>query len=158
MVLELSTERVEALLDGAVASAIRNAREAARISASATGLALIGVAVGTYTAKHKGAYPPDLRALVKERMLGRAALVSPLSGKQAYVYIRPPAKLESSKSAETVMAYEDPASHGRKHTDVLFVDRHVWRVAVDQRFHDLVKQAQAASEQAYRRESKGGGT
>ncbi len=149
LVLDLPPEKLDALLDGPVASAVRAERDRQRAHASSTHLRVIGAAVNTYKGRHDGTYPPDLAALIREGILGKRLLEGPRTGKRGYVYIRPPAGLGAEEAGRTPMVYEDPATHGRKQTHVLFADRHVERMTVDERFGDLVEQAKAASAKAY---------
>jgi len=149
LVLHLPPQKFNALLEGPIASAIRADMRLSQLKAYRTRLLFIGAAVNTYSRKHDGAYPPDLHAMVTEKMLSKRVLVSPMSGKREYVYIRPPGGMTREASAQFVMIYEDPAAHGLKETHVLFADRKVRLMTVDQRFADLVKQAEAASKKAY---------
>lgn len=158
LVLNLPPPKLTALLEGPIAAAIRADMRFGQHEAYRTRLLVIGAAVSAYRRKHDSAYPPDLRAMVAEKMLSGRMLVSPMSGKPTYVYIRPPVGMTGEAAAQCVVIYEDPAAHGLKETHVLFADRKVRLMTVGDRFGALVKQAREASGKAYPQDSKDGGS
>jgi hypothetical protein len=148
--LHLSTDKIDALLEGPVASALRAKMRRTQHRAYRSRLLVIGAAVRTYGRKHDGAYPPGLEAMVTEKMLSDHAMVSDRSGKRMYIYIRPPAGMTPQQASQFVMIHEDPAAHDSKEVHVLFADQKVQRMKVDAKLADLLKQSQAASKKAYR--------
>jgi hypothetical protein len=148
--LHLSTEKINALLEGPVASALRAKMGRTQHRAYRSRLLAIGAAVRTYGRKHDGAYPGDLETMVTEKMLSDHAMVSDRSGKRMYIYIRPPAGMTPEQASRFIMIHEDPAVHDSKQVHVLFADHKVQRMKVDAKLADLLKQSQAASKKAYR--------
>jgi len=150
LTLRLAQEQADLLLSRIIGPALLRARGQARQTISMSNLREIGKGIVIYAAGHKDAYPASLEALLKEGVIPEQLLISPLSDKKAYVYVRPPApRSRRGERGNRVMAYEDPSTHGRKKTAVLFVDTHVQLMRVNERFWNLVKEAKAASEKAY---------
>lgn len=118
---------------------------------STVNLRQIGVALQKYAEDHDGRMPAALEDLVKGRYVDKRVLISPHSGKKAYVYIRPPALKDIADPRRTVVVYEDPAAHGRTKTAVLFVDAHVEQMPVS----DLLKAVIPKPEAVPRPEPKG---
>ena len=108
-------------------------------SLSLSNLKAIGTGIALHKAANRQVPPPDLKVLVAEGMISEETLISPLSGLEAYVYIR----LPDSASSLLILAYEDPATHREQKTVVLFADFHGQRMPVDDKFWELVKQSKA---------------
>jgi len=147
LALQLDSKQVETVLFDLLVPPLRRARMLARLNLSASRLKFVAGAVALYRSANRRAFPPDLDALVSKGELNARSLISPLSRKKAYVYIRPPAgrKIDGG----TVIVYEDPATHKLDKTVVLFANRHVEIMKVDKHFRDIIKKARDASLKAY---------
>jgi type II secretory pathway pseudopilin PulG len=117
----------------------RMSDEVAEESISADNLKAIGTAVSLYRNDHGRVPPPNLDALVAEGILSEEKLISHLTNRKTYVYIR----LPDTASDQLIQAYEDPTTHGLRSTAVLFVDSHVQVIPVDDKFWDLVNKSKA---------------
>ena len=127
--------------------ALGRARQLARESISMANLRHIGLAVALHAGANRDLLPPSLETLVKEGYLTQSVLVSPISGKKAYVYIHLP-RSDLPDASRLVLAYEDPTTHGQRTTAVLFLDGGTRMVRVHPGFWDLVKKSKEMAEKA----------
>ena len=131
--------------------ALGRARESAREAVSMSNTRAIGMGVIMWQADHKDVPPETLEQLIRAGLVAEKALISPLSGTKAYVYIPP-----ADNKWDTIMIYEDPATHGRAKTAAAYADGHGEMVPVDQKFRDQVKRAQENSQKAFGKDGKAG--
>jgi hypothetical protein len=148
LTVHLSTEKINALLKGPVASAIRSEIKTTQRRAYRTRLLVISSVIRAYGRKHDGAYPADLEALVTAKMLDKRAIVSDKSGKKMYIYIRPPKGITPEQAARFIMVHEDPIAIDSNEIHVLFADHNVRNMKVDVMQTDLLKQSRPAAKKA----------
>jgi len=141
LTLVLDREKIDGLLDGVVASAIRRERRNRR---QIDGFSSIRQALRHYRKTHDGVSPPDLQTLIKAKLIGRDDIISPDTGR-TYTYIRPP----KDAQGQTAVVYEDPTPGKLQWTGVLFLDGHIGIFPVDEAFDQLIAEARAASAKAY---------
>ncbi len=141
LTLILDREKIDRLLDGVVASAIRRERGIRR---QRDGFNSIRQALQHYRKTHDGASPPDLQTLIEAKLIGREDIISPDTGR-TYAYIRPP----KDARGQTAVVYDDLAPAKGQRTGVLFLDGHISILPMDKAFDRLIAEARAASEKAY---------
>ena len=154
LTISLDHGGTETLLGGFVPT-LRRARMLARRALSASNLRVVGAALYMHTDDHKGAFPENLQMLVAAKMISARTLISPLSGKKSYIYIRPPARKQIAHQGKRLVIYEDPAVHKQKVTTILFADAHTELRPVNKKFWAMVKAAREASEKAFGKASEG---
>ena len=75
--LNLDQAKVITLIRDSVGPAIQKARGMARRAASASYIRSILAALNMWAADHQGAFPPDLQALIHDKLTGPMILVNP---------------------------------------------------------------------------------
>lgn len=103
---------------------LARARQLSKRSVSAANLKGIGLAMFAYANENNDVFPPDLETLIREGLISRQTLISPLDpdNEQAYIYI--PGQT-ADVDPNNILVYEDPANAGGEGGTALFADGHV---------------------------------
>jgi len=145
LILQLDDRKINHLNKIALLPALQRSRQLAKQAVSMANLNGIGKALMIYGIDHDDRRPATLQVLVENKLIDPKNLISPLTGKAAYIYIRPAPGAPDT----TVVAYEDPATHDMDKTAVLFHGNQVTMAPVDEKFRETVNQAKAQSTAAY---------
>jgi len=145
LIIELNAGRIGELNRTVFLPMLQQSRTLARQAVSAANLRGIGQALAMHAIERGGQRPARLQVLVDAGLLSPKYLLSPLGKQAPYVYIRPPADARD----DTLVAYDDPKSHGMTKTAVLFHDTRVEMLAADDLFTETISHARMMSAAAY---------
>jgi hypothetical protein len=145
------------LLEELLTGVLGASRMMAKQVMSMANLRLIGECVRLYSALHDDRFPPDLNALIRQKLIEAESLISPASGRVPetdeegllmgpadYVYIRYPdgAEPEPGLAHQLIVAYERPEIYQNEGTNVLYIDGRAEHVSFDE-FQRQLEQTRA---------------
>ena len=132
----ISSGPVMAAIGGAALTpAIQRALFQTRTANSLANLKGIGTAIALYAQSHDNTYPPDFQALIADGESPKL-FISPISGRQDYVYICLGA---NPKDGSLICAYERPENFNDGRLLVLYADGHAASVPIVQFQQELRK-------------------
>jgi type II secretory pathway pseudopilin PulG len=128
---------VAAICGAALTPALQRASFQTRAANSLANLKGIGTALALYAQNHDNTYPPDFQALIANGESPKL-FISPISGRQDYVYIRLGA---NPSDANLIAVYERPENFKDGRVLVLYADGHAESVPMA-RFQQELKKTQ----------------
>ena len=138
LTLSLDEKQVDRLIFEVIAPPLRRARGMARRAMSMANVRQITTAIHMYANAHKGQIPPDLRALVKDKLIDPRVLINPSQPKRkvGYTYIRVPLALK--KLPSTMLLIHEAYDEWKEAIVVGFVDTHVKLIRDEAGFKKLL--------------------
>lgn len=138
LTLSLDEKQLDKLIFEVIAPPLRQARGMARRAMSMANVRQITTAIHMYANAHKGQIPPDLRALVKDKLIDPRVLINPSRPKRkvGYIYIRAPLALK--QLPPTMLLIHEAYDEWKEGIVVGFVDTHVKLIRDEAQFKKLL--------------------